>query len=112
MLMINIFIASVILWSGFIVFANTREYIKGDYIPPIQAVAHLIGIVFGIFDVVFNVTYGSIVFMQWPHWKRLTLTARLKYILHYQKMGWRWKLADKVCRRLIEPWDPNHCGLK
>lgn len=111
MIILEIFVASIFLWLFFIAMANVQKYRGKGYNPVVQALAHLFTFVFAVFDIVLNIVYGSIVFMQLPHWKRLTLTARLKYILYKQEMGWRWKLADFVCRRMIEPWDYNHCGL-
>lgn len=65
-----------------------------------------------LLDVLYNVTWGSLMFLQWPHWSRLTLTARLKYL---QRGGGRWKwqgdLADFVCTKMLDPYDPRgkHC---
>lgn len=107
----NIFIASIVLWLFFIVTTSVQKFrVKGNH-PIIQAIANFISFFFVIFDVIFNVTYGSIAFLQWPHYKRLTLTARLKYILTEPVHGWRWALALFVCTKMIEPWDYNHCGL-
>jgi len=110
-MIIEIFIASIFLWLFFIVMANIQKYRGKEYNPVVQAFAHLFTFLFVIFDVVFNVIYGTIVFMQLPHWKRLTLTARLKYILFEPIHGWRWALAIFFCTKMIEPWDYNHCGL-
>ena len=111
-MIIDLFIASVILWLAWIVFANTRHYIGKDYAPPIQAIAHLFSVIFLVLDVAFNFTYATVLFMQLPSFKRPTLTQRMKRILRDEPINWRWKLADFVCRRMVEPWDFNHCGLR
>ena len=112
MLTAQIFAASIILWIMFIIFANFKEHLRHDHAPPIEAVMLLFTFIFGVVDVIFNVVYGSIVFLQFPHYKRLTLTARMRYILLERgEYDWRFRLADVICRRLVEPWDWNHCGL-
>lgn len=65
-----------------------------------------------VVDVLFNLVYGTIMFMQWPSYKRLTLTARLKHIIDFQpKDSRRFKLAIFLCKYLIEPWDAGHCRI-
>ena len=115
MFILELFIASLILWVFFIVFSNTKKYTDRKYNPVIQAFAHLFSVILGIGNIIFNHTYAPIVF--WfvrPPWalNALMLTSRLKYILQAEpENSWRWKLAYFVCRRLIEPWDYNHCAL-
>lgn len=68
-------------------------------------------VLFGyLYDIYFNIVFGTIMFMELPHYKRLTMTARMRRILVVND-GWRFKLALFICRKLVEPWDPNHCGL-
>lgn len=109
-MIINLFIYSIILWLFFIAVSNISKYRDRKYPPVIQAIAHLLTVLFIVFDVIFNVIYGSIVFIQLPHIKRLTLTARLKYTLKTED-GWRLKLALFICRKMVEPFDWGHCNL-
>jgi hypothetical protein len=114
MIMLDIFIASLILWllwiaTGNLVNAHRRRNYTGLKLKLTKAWVYF----FVAIDVLFNVTYGTIVFMQLPAMSRLTLTHRLRYILLESNapMDWRFKLADFICRRMVSPWDPNHCGL-
>jgi hypothetical protein len=65
-------------------------------------------------DVIFNLVFGTIIFLQWHHTKKLsklTLTSRLRFILITEDENrWRWKLAHFLCKYFIEPWDFGHCG--
>jgi len=80
-------------------------------------------VLFGyIVDVKFNLTYGNLMFLELPNFKRLkqnigfsklTFTARLKRHIagpqktgldkyrYYQAKGWCW---------LISKWDKGHCS--
>ena len=69
-----------------------------------------------LYDVAFNLTFGSLIFLQFPRLKlsfnnsEWTLTARLWRYIHDAK-GWRFDVAYWVCKYLIEFWDAGHCGL-
>ncbi len=101
--------AFIILW---IVFVNVmwlkhnKEKVPKVLHKPLYVVAFL-GIVY---DVLFNFTFGNILFMQLASFERLTLTERMEHILLTDD-SWRFYLAKWICRVLVEPWDPNHCGL-
>ncbi len=85
---------------------------QADRLPkPIYYALYIFG--YGVFmcDILWNITFGSVLFLQLPHKKQLTLTYRMKYIL-ITNDGWRFGLAYFICRRLVEPWDWNHCGLQ
>lgn len=110
MIFLQIFLASIILWVMFIAVCNFRAHLTHGHPPFIDAIIHLFSFVFIVIDVTFNLVYGTIVFMDLP--REFTLTARLKRLLHDDpRWDWRKKLASFVCRKMIEPWDWNHCGL-
>lgn len=82
-----------------------------------------LGVPFIIADVIFNIIYGSIMFLELPnissktHFKFMpTFTERcadhLEAEWNKEDKSWRFKLARLICHYLLEPWDPNHCGLK
>ena len=106
------FIYSLLLWLFFIATANVVKYTSKQTPMIKRAPATVFTLLFIVGDVIFNVTYGSIVFLQLPHYKRLTLTERLKYNLVVYSDSWRGKLSYWICRRLVEPWDQHHCGLR
>lgn len=109
--------ATFLLW---ILFVNVMRLAKAvDTMPaPQKALAYIFGYFGFLYDVLYNVTIGSIMFWQLPHYKRLTLSARLQYILstdylpEFFRPTWRYDLAHFFCAHLIEPWDKGHCKLK
>lgn len=80
-----------------------------------------LGVPFIILDVIFNIVYGSVLFLKLPdfrnrHWKYMpTFTERCRDVLIREHLrenrSWRYKLAHLICHYMLEPWDPNHCGL-
>lgn len=73
----------------------------------------LIGVLGYAADVVLNVVYLSIVFLDWP--RELTVTRRLRRYLDLSTPGgvvfprgyWRWRLADVIADQ-INRIDPGH----
>ncbi len=103
--------ATMLLWIFWIVVARLMEEFGKKTQNPFVLMVYS---VFYIFDVLFNVVYGSIGFLQLPRFKQLTLTARLKNILlsgDFQETEWRFKVALFVCKKMISPWEWNHCGM-
>lgn len=86
-------------------------YNNQDKIPVfIKPIAWIFKAAFLVFDVVFNVVYATIFFLELP--REFTLSQRLSRLLITEDAGsFRFKIAYFVCLKLIEPWDPNHCGL-
>ena len=112
MILLSIFIATLFVWLFFIATAN----LVNNSFPNATGLKRnaILGVkyLFIICNVIYNVTYGSLVFMQLPHKDRLMITLRLIYILETMNQDtWRWKLAYFFCRYLIEPWDWNHCKI-
>ncbi len=102
MFILWIFFINVMTWK-----ANKERIPK--FMHPILYILTFVGIVV---DVVFNIVYGTIIFAKLPHYKRLTFSARLSYVLIKEsQLSWRFKIAYLICTKLIEPWDYNHCGL-
>lgn len=81
-----------------------------------------LGVPFIIADVIFNIIYGSILFLELPNFKNThfkfmpTFTERCSRHLHNewerQDKSWRYRIAYFLCHYLLEPWDPNHCGME
>lgn len=64
-----------------------------------------------IFDVVFNVVLGTILFLELPELDRLLFTSRLdKHAT--QGSGYKKKLAQWFCHEFLNSFDPSgcHCG--
>ena len=80
-------------------------------------------VIFGVlWDGLFNIFYGSIMFLALPDFKGSKyhfplFTHRLRGLIREKKLDspldrYRYYLARFICRYVVEPWDTNHCGLK
>lgn len=60
-------------------------------------------------DALFNFTWGSIMFLEFP--KELLMTTRLKRHLSDHKMDWRDRNATWFCKEFLNIYDStgNHC---
>jgi len=103
-------LAAIILWFLFINVMTWKKY--KDKIPEwVLPFLYVVVYIAYAWDIIFNILFGSIIFMQVP--KHATLSARLSYnLVALEPETWRWKMSYFVCRYIIEPWDWNHCGLK
>jgi hypothetical protein len=79
----------------------------------ITIVGYLLLIVGYPYDVLYNLSYGSLMLWQLPRrdvtgtfeW---TFTARLQRTVY--RNDWRGFVARFICRYMVEPWDADHCG--
>lgn len=112
----TLLLATFALWIGFIIFATLKEKVLDkDYHIAIKVPAYAFGIAFLVGDVGYNYTFGSVLFWELASRDRVTLTKRLRHILHsglYLETSWRFKRAHFMCKYMIEPWDLGHCALK
>jgi hypothetical protein len=62
-----------------------------------------------VFDVLYNITIGTLFFLDPP--REATLTYRL---IRYKRSGsgWRYSVAVWVCANLLDPFAPNGCHCK
>lgn len=58
-------------------------------------------------DIVFNVTVGTLLFLELPQLRRLTFTMRCKSWMHNQ--SWRGRIARWVCDGWLNPFEAGHC---
>jgi hypothetical protein len=124
-MILTFIIALFILW---VLFVNVMWAMENrDKIPKaLYPIAVGIAGLGFLYDVLFNIVYGTIMFLQLPdfknanvHWKGInfpTLSERMKDNLIVGKEGsmldkYRWYLSKFLCRYLIEPWDKGHCGI-
>ncbi len=73
----------------------------------VRAVCWSIFIVALTLDVLFNVTVGTLAFLELPELRRLTFTMRCKKHMH--DMGWRGDIARWVCHGWLNPFEDGHC---
>lgn len=78
------------------------------------AVLYLLGGVIFIvgypLDILYNMIVGTVLFRAPPRRGEWTLTARLQRLVR-GPAGRNRDIALWMCRYLIEPWDPDHCGM-
>lgn len=63
-----------------------------------------------LLDVFVQFTVASLVFWETPRKGEWFVTHRLRTYIR-QGAGWRWLIADTLCRRMLDPFDPTgaHC---
>ena len=97
------------LWALYIMVMGVYRAHLDKRLTPVTKVlaAPWVALGFAI-DVLVNVTFASVVFLE-PPWE-LLVTSRLQR--HIQATtGWRHRLATWICDRLLDVFDPtgNHC---
>lgn len=100
--------AMYILWVFYLAVMNLKRARDNDTMTPFAKFLGYGIVVPGvILDALVNITIGSIIFLEFPHYKRLLLTARLSY--HYEpgSDNWRSKLAEWFARNLLNTYDPS-----
>ncbi len=70
--------------------------------------AYFIVIIGMVIDVIYNVTAGTVIFIDLP--KELLFTSRLQRYKN-EMGGWRYIVATWFCQKLLNPYDPSgkHC---
>ena len=56
-------------------------------------------------DMSFNLTWASLLFLQLPHQVFFSQRVSKNQLL----AGWRGKLAQLICKRILNRFLPNHC---
>lgn len=107
----------LLLWIFFIFAANMKDRYEDKpwtHVPKWFATAFIA--VFFACDIAYNVTFGTLLFLDKPNIRRLTLTARMKDYIHSYSNStltrrYRKPLAVFICKYMVEPWDRGHCSL-
>lgn len=102
LLALHFFIIMYVLFLGFLMYAALMQAWHRLKIG-IKILVVPVLLVFGGFDVLFNLTFGSAIFWERP--RQLTFSARL--CKHMFEPGWRGKLADAFAVPLNAIF-PNH----
>ena len=101
------YLLTLITWALYLAIMNLIPHRHNLH--PVAKVNAYILLAIGItFDVLLNITVGSLLFLEPPHHKRLLLTARLVH--HIGKPTWRGTLARWICEHLLDQFDRGgHC---
>jgi hypothetical protein len=103
------FLCSVLFWALFANLMRIRDrHLAGKASTGTKIIGYAILIVGYPIDIIYNLTYGTIMFWSMPRKGEWTLTARMQRLVH--RHDWRGSIARFICRYLVEPWDPGHCG--
>jgi hypothetical protein len=82
---------------------------QGRLTPAAKVFGYPLLAVFMVLDVTYNLTVGTLTFLELPH--ELLFTSRLQRHLKDDPATWRYKVADWLCTNLLDPFDPSgsHC---
>ena len=93
-----------------------RAYLAGTLNLPLKILFGWFVIVFLIMDFITNTICGTILFLELPQWtlhpitnSEVLLTARLSRWM--TSNSWRGRIANWICKTLLDPLSPNgpHC---
>ena len=103
------FIVTMFVWSDYLAVMHLKTHMKQGKLTTIAKVFAYprIGI-FLVTDVLFNLTFGTVFFMELP--RELLFTSRVSRL--NDRTDWRGKVATYFCRKLLDPFDPDgkHCS--
>jgi len=111
-----ILLSTIALWLAFITTAKIAD--DANSREDLNTFQCICVVLFLIVDVLYNYTYGAVLYLEFASNKRKTLTARMKHLLHktddteFMDKYYRKPLARFMCKYMVEPWDYNHCGLQ
>lgn len=111
----QILLAFALLWYGLyvaflaycaIMVANRNGKLKATPWPVRWTAYSIIGVAV-VLDVAFNVTIGSLLFLEAPNLRQPLFTQRCKS--HLDDAGWRGDRARWICSGWLNPFDAGHC---
>jgi len=104
-------IAMHVVWVYYLALMNLkRARDKGTLTKPAKLMGLPVLLVGGIADWFFNMTFGTIGYLEKPtHWKEL-FSERCERHMHED--NWRGKQSRFWCRNFLDPYDPDgsHCN--
>lgn len=107
----KVFFVLVVFWGMYLAYVALHAAQRNGKLAAapiyVRLLSYSIVAVMFVFDIVFNVTLGSLVFMELPSTKALTFTARCE--IHLADQNWRGDIARWVCNGWLNPFEPGHC---
>jgi len=96
-----------VLWVLFLAVMNLlRVYQKGELPKGVLYLSFPLLAAGLVVDVLFNIVFGTIMFLQMPALSRLTLSARMDDLI-LTGSGWRKKFAIWFVKYLLQPFDTS-----
>lgn len=92
-----------------------QAYLLKSIPRPVLPFAYLVLIIGGLVDIVMNFTVFSLFFWEFPQLnpkpREFLLTQRLKRVKN-SPIAWKNKLANIICKYILNPFttNHNHCG--
>lgn len=110
----GVWLATALLYTLYLAYCTLRVMHDSGRLAEMPRLAQwhcyaILGSAIGL-DIAFNVTVGSLVFLESPELKTLraaTFTARCKK--HLADSDWRGAIARWVCNGWLNPGEPGHC---
>lgn len=98
----------VATWALYLAVMNLKAHLH-ELGPVAKAHGYMLVAVAVAFDVLVNVTIGTLIFLDRP--REWLLTARLKRYVGAERATWRTALAKWICHHLLNQFDPSgkHC---
>jgi len=96
------------LWIFYLAIMNLKKAKEAGTMTPVAKFCGYSIVIPGyILDILVNIFIGSILFLEFPNYKRLTLSARMDYLYVPGSISWRSRLADWLARNLLNTYDPS-----
>jgi hypothetical protein len=108
--MIGLYIYGYIalFYFGFLAYAAVQDHGGFGKIPLVgKLFLWWIFFIFLLMDVIFNVTAGTLIFIQLPSTKTLTLSKRMSALISSGE-GWRKSLASKIVNTFLLPYTSRY----
>ena len=102
-------------WYRFAMWLQAKKHTLRHRVPVIYYFGLLLAGIGLIADVIYNITIGSLVFLQAPRIfsGEFTLSQRLRRIHEEEAYSWAWRveLAHNICEKILNKYDPSgkHC---
>lgn len=112
------------LWALYLMYSALNASLRSGKLKktplPVRVLSYLLIAVMGTADVLFNVTLGSLLFLEPPslrlprrlgeiHDALIALTFTHRCSSHLGDQGWRGDIARWVCNDWLNPFEEGHC---
>src|SRR6478609_4225808 len=105
------FISAAGLWGLYLMYVALHASMKNGKFQQapklVQGLSYFLLVFMVTADVLFNVVFGSFLFLELPSVRALTFTARCSG--HLKDDNWRGDLARWVCEGWLNIFEENHC---
>ena len=108
------FFVLVVFWALFLAYVALHAAQRNGKLAAtpiyVRVLSYTLVAIMWTFDVVFNLTVGTLIFVELPSTKALTFTARCE--VHLDDTNFRGGIARWVCNGWLNPFEAGHCQAK